>query len=185
MSLKTCIKCKRELPLEEFHVRNPVTGLRRTECKKCLHAQNWARRKQKYATDPEHRASIKQYKNKYRQRPEVQEKVKAYRRQHYYAAPAEQRKIKNRENMLKAKFGITAEFYDALLVAQRGVCAICGKPETEVGNHGEVRPLAVDHDHKTGKVRGLLCNKCNPMLGMANDEEIILIKAAAYLRERR
>lgn len=58
------------------------------------------------------------------------------------------------------KFGITQKEYEILLKKQKGVCAICGsKPDTRW------QILAVDHDHNTGKVRGLLCMVCNTMLG--------------------
>lgn len=72
------------------------------------------------------------------------------------------------------KFGITLEDYDALLATQNGVCAICGLPPNG-------KNLPVDHDHKTGKVRGLLCDRCNPMLGYAQDNMAILTRAIDYL----
>ena len=50
-----------------------------------------------------------------------------------------------------------AELYDRLIAAQRGVCAICGAPP-------KTRRLHIDHDHRTGKVRGLLCQRCNRAL---------------------
>jgi phage regulator Rha-like protein len=52
-----------------------------------------------------------------------------------------------------------------MLEHQEGVCAICGKPETVKSRKGEVLALAIDHDHATGKVRGLLCFRCNTTLG--------------------
>jgi hypothetical protein len=57
-------------------------------------------------------------------------------------------------------YGITPEYYRALLLAQNGVCALCGEPETQTLK-GTLISLSVDHDHKTGKVRGLLCIRCN------------------------
>jgi hypothetical protein len=56
-----------------------------------------------------------------------------------------------------AQLGITDDDYEALLAAQGGGCAICGNPP-------KTRRLHVDHDHKTGKVRGLLCHRCNRAL---------------------
>jgi hypothetical protein len=79
---------------------------------------------------------------------------------------------------LKAKFGITLEAYTQMLVAQGGVCAICGK---EPGK----RRLDVDHDHETGKIRGLLCNQCNQMLGYASDSITTLQNGIEYLSKRR
>lgn len=62
-------------------------------------------------------------------------------------------------------FGITLAEYDKLYEEQSGVCAICREPETTLSRTGgTVRRLAVDHDHKTGRVRGLLCHRCNVFL---------------------
>ena len=74
------------------------------------------------------------------------------------------------------KWGMTQDDYEALLAAQDGVCAICrGGP---VGNK---RYLGIDHDHETGKRRGLLCDKCNRALGGFNDDPDALRRAADYL----
>ena len=77
------------------------------------------------------------------------------------------------------KFGITPERYDAMLEAQGGGCAICGTAEPG-GRWGTY--FAVDHCHTTGEVRGLLCGRCNVMLGNAQDDAGRLELAAAYLR---
>ena len=57
------------------------------------------------------------------------------------------------------KYGITAEQYNKMLAEQNGVCAICGRPP-------KTKRLHVDHDHKTGKIRALLCMMCNTKLGI-------------------
>ena len=75
------------------------------------------------------------------------------------------------------KYGITKEEYERLLTDQNGVCAICHEPEQVW------QGLSVDHDHETGKVRGLLCHKCNPLLGYARDNVNILENAINYLKE--
>lgn len=72
---------------------------------------------------------------------------------------------------LKRNYQLTPEQYNAMLAAQEGKCAICG----------EYRKLAVDHCHTTEKVRGLLCNACNSLLGFANDNPDTLRSALAYL----
>lgn len=66
----------------------------------------------------------------------------------------------------------------ALKAAQSGVCAICG-PWT--GRNGRTKSLAVDHDHRTGKVRGLLCSDCNRILGVWRDNPAVFERAARYL----
>lgn len=68
-----------------------------------------------------------------------------------------------------------------MYVSQNGVCAICGKPETEKSRKGNVRSLHVDHNHDTGKVRGLLCGKCNRSIGVLGDSVQILRNAVKYL----
>ncbi len=73
---------------------------------------------------------------------------------------------------LERTYGITIEQYDELLERQDGLCGICR----------EANKLVVDHDHQTGAVRGLLCDKCNRSLGGLGDTEESLEAALAYLR---
>lgn len=79
-------------------------------------------------------------------------------------------------------YGITREEYENLVEEQKNVCRICGNPETSTRN-GNVRLLAVDHNHTTGKVRGLLCSRCNVGLGYFKDDPELLEKAIEYIRE--
>lgn len=88
----------------------------------------------------------------------------------------------NQAACLRYKYGITLDEYDAMFETQGGVCAICGKPEIAVDKSGIVKRLAVDHDHDSGKVRGLLCFKCNSMVGFVRDDSDIFLKASEYLR---
>ena len=85
-----------------------------------------------------------------------------------------------REAGLKAKFGMSIEEYDKLFFLQQGKCAICGQPETET-RLGVVKRLAVDHNHTTGKIRGLLCCSCNKALGLLKDDISIMKSAIDYL----
>lgn len=96
----------------------------------------------------------------------------------YHRETPEQR----RSDKLRQKYGLTISDY-ALLSEQQGhVCAICKRPETKVHNRsGEVRFLCVDHDHETGRIRGLLCNRCNVGLGQFEDNITSLKNAKAYL----
>lgn len=70
---------------------------------------------------------------------------------------------------------MTREAYDQLFEKQQGLCAICKKEDN-------IR-LCVDHDHVTGKVRGLLCKNCNGLLGYAHDSVDALQNAIDYLRQ--
>lgn len=86
-----------------------------------------------------------------------------------------------RNTYLKNTHGITSEEYEAMLKTQNGVCAICFKPQTS--RHSDY--LYVDHDHVSGKVRGLLCTHCNMGLGQLKDDPEIMEEAARYIRRHR
>ena len=90
--------------------------------------------------------------------------------------PLEVRRYRHRVQTIKS-YGISEEEFNNMLKAQNYRCAICG---TE--NWGRPSP-SIDHDHKTGKVRALLCNRCNRVLGLAEDSAILLNKMAKYLSE--
>lgn len=85
-----------------------------------------------------------------------------------------------RAKELMRNFGLTIEDYERMLDEQGHVCAICKKPETATRD-GKVRGLAVDHCHKTGAIRGLLCNACNSGLGYFNDNTNAINRAADYI----
>ena len=87
---------------------------------------------------------------------------------------------KRRDNFLRSRYNFTLARYNQLFEQQNGRCAICRKPETASNRFG-VRVLAVDHDHKTGRVRGLLCQKCNHALGLLNDSEFLVSNMYFYL----
>lgn len=76
-----------------------------------------------------------------------------------------------------SRYGITVDDYERLLKDQNGTCAICGNEETRIGT----KSLHIDHDHATGHVRGLLCSRCNSLLGFAREKPSILRKAIDYL----
>lgn len=96
-------------------------------------------------------------------------KTAAYRKRY----PGRRREIERR-SLLK-KYGLTLEEYEELLAEQDGVCAIClRRPSTS---------LHVDHDHRTGHVRGLLCGRCNPAIGLFAESPSLLARAMEYLRK--
>ncbi len=82
-----------------------------------------------------------------------------------------------RKSQLKAKYNLTLEEYDALVVKQNNLCAICGNVEVSKNR------LSVDHNHKTLIVRGLLCTRCNKGLGLFADSQELLNKAINYLKD--
>ena len=84
-----------------------------------------------------------------------------------------------RKSKLKMTYGITVEQYDALLSKQDGKCAICAAKKPG----GRTKMFFIDHCHSTGKVRGLLCMRCNTGLGLFLDNPKFLLNAISYLKE--
>ncbi len=89
-----------------------------------------------------------------------------------------------RDRKLKKEFGISLEEYLSLSNEQHGVCGICFKPETTIHNKTKkAQNLSVDHDHSTGKVRGLLCSKCNTALGLLDEDPTRVISLLKYIEK--
>lgn len=116
-------------------------------------------------------------------RDENREKVRTRNREY---ASTEKGKKGKRKSLLKRKYKITEEEIDSLVEKQKGLCAICDNilikaPLTKKGSLFSNK-MCIDHNHKTNKVRGILCGLCNIGLGYFKDDIIKLEKAAAYLR---
>lgn len=152
MKNKKCSKCKTLKSISEFHKNKSKKDGYALWCKKCNNVYETARWK------------IKNLK-------EVNVKRRKYNKEH----PELVRAAK-----LKQMFGITLADYNVMWNNQNGLCAICGKPEVATRN-GVVKFLAVDHCHETGKIRALLCQTCNCILGYANDSVTRLMKLIDYL----
>lgn len=89
----------------------------------------------------------------------------------------EKLKMSSRQYELKKKYGLSLEAYNLLFVEQYGKCKICYRHQSELN-----RRLDIDHDHKTGKVRGLLCLRCNQLVGhIENNTSLILRRAKEYI----
>lgn len=121
-----------------------------------------------------HRVRLAAHTKAWRERPEVKERQKQYRATEAYTS---WRTAYHRSYHLAKTYGLTAEQFEALQVAQGRKCAICGTDEP--GGNGDC--FRVDHDHATGEVRGLLCHACNLMLGYAKDNVAVLAAAIRYL----
>lgn len=93
-------------------------------------------------------------------------------------------KTKYKMATIKYLYGISKEQYDKMYVDQNGLCAICSKPET-MKYKNKIRELCVDHNHTTGKIRKLLCYKCNLGLGCYLDNPELLKNAANYLEQNQ
>jgi hypothetical protein len=173
---KTCPCCGVDLPTENFgKLALSKDGLR-SECKECRN-------------NKESLASAKNVDRVNRWRNKNPEKLKEQRdtwnrssgRKEAQKAYADRNKKRSREKHIRNKYGLTMEQYDVILLSQQGVCAICGEPETALDSGGNVRNLAIDHNHETGKIRGLLCNRCNYVLGFSKDSVDILNSMIKYL----
>lgn len=99
----------------------------------------------------------------------------AYQRRYHNTVRPKNNAETSRRNKLLREYGITPEQYDEMLAQQGGVCAICELP-CKTGKR-----LAVDHDHKSGRVRGLLCMNCNRGIGHFQDDARLTARATKYL----
>lgn len=110
---------------------------------------------------------------------ENREKYLAGKRDHYQRNK-EKSLHTNWVNRLQRDFGISEDDYLDMLESQNGVCAICLLPE-RTKRQGTLKRLCVDHDHSTGEVRGLLCQRCNLAIGYLEDSPERLQRAVEYL----
>ena len=118
----------------------------------------------------------KSCRHDYLRNPSVRERDRKYKREW---ARGNYNPQAGRKKNLQNNYGITIAEFNQLFEAQRGKCAVC-ENALEVKGKGAFT-AHVDHDHKTGKVRGLLCQSCNFVLGHGRDDVNILVKAIKYL----
>jgi hypothetical protein len=155
--LKTCGKCGQSKPLGEFAAGRRFADGLQPWCRSCFRAYAHARR----------------------QDPDIAAKERTYHADYYQRKQATgEYGLSQRKSRLKRQYGISLNEYVSMLVAQGQKCAICGSPSP---NREGADSFDVDHDHKTGKVRGLLCKDCNLTIGTAHDSPEALRKAADYL----
>jgi hypothetical protein len=152
--LRDCRRCKKEFVTQQSR------GLYcSAECRK----QAWVDARRRYwerlGLDTKRLYGRLQMRKRTRQAPDI--------------IRAQARKTHVRSAMRRA--GLDLADYERLLQEQKGMCAICGRIEPGGRN------LAIDHDHATGAIRGLLCLACNLMLGYVRDQVAVLEKAIAYL----
>ena len=93
----------------------------------------------------------------------------------------ENNKERFKEKYLKNLYGLSIDAFNSLLAGQGGVCAICGSTNW-LGPHGSP---SVDHDHTTGKIRGILCHNCNVAIGFIQDDPKIALSMADYLEKNK
>lgn len=164
---KKCIRCGEFKPLTDYGWHNIAKGQHRNFCKLCQ--KEWDREYKTGVGKP----LIEEYREKNK------DKMVEYRKL-YKLDPKNKEKMRTHgRNATLRQFGITQEDYDELFKKQDGKCVICG-----VEKNGGKQNFCVDHDHTTGKVRGLLCHNCNLSIGLMKDNPDLLRKAAEYLESK-
>ncbi len=161
---RICTKCKIEKSFEHFETCNSKGfkyGLY-PSCKDCRKES----KKQYVIKNPETYRAIRR-KHYLKNREKIILRTSEYAKAH----PEMRRKVS-----LKHQYGLSEQEYDSMKLSQDNKCAICKK---EPINH----VLFVDHCHLTNKIRGLLCRKCNAVLGMCNDDVEILKESISYLEK--
>jgi hypothetical protein len=151
---KRCSKCKKYKFLNEFAKDKRASDGRKSYCLSC-------KRKQDKSYREAHPDRVRKWISANKTR--WNELKRKYRKAH----PQQSNNL--------SKYGLSKHDYKEMLVRQGGKCAICGC----VPNG---KRLSVDHDHKTGKVRKLLCNSCNLALGLLKDDVSLFEKAIEYLK---
>tara|TARA_Y100000593_G_scaffold82188_1_gene154229 strand:+ start:1282 stop:1977 length:696 start_codon:yes stop_codon:yes gene_type:complete len=147
--------------------------------------------KRKLKEDPSYKQKRAEYNKIYRKENKL--KIKETKDK-YYQKNKDHLERKRKENYLNniehyqnktmlRTYGITLEKYNKMLLEQNGCCAICKKHADEVKNKRMILPLFIDHDHKTNKVRALLCLHCNSAIGFLREDVNVAEKVIKYLKE--
>lgn len=183
--LKTCNKCKAIKNVSEFCKEKKTKDGLHSRCKTCSREYKNAWRKKNWdeikLKDKIYRESLnKEEMVEYQKNWYLDNKVHCLEKS---KMNYEQNKRAKRNSTLKVKYGITIEEYESMLNSQNNKCAICHNVNFHINSStNKTTNLAVDHCHKTGRVRGLLCMICNRVIGMFNDDVLRLENAIKYLR---
>ncbi len=167
---KICRLCGEQKALTAFYASTDMRDGYRGECKQC----NLAHQARRRHADPElRRRAVERAQAWRRDNPE------RYADMQREWAESGRKAASMRKAHLKRKYGITPDDYERRLQGQGGGCAICGAPP-RAG-----QSLHVDHDHQTGRVRGLLCFNCNAGIGKFIDDPELLHRAGDYVSIQR
>ncbi len=152
----------------------PLTAAERSARYRAKDVDAYRSKKREYARTEEQKAKRTEYMRSYREKN--REKMNAQAWESHKRSDITRTYEYRRNSFLKTKYGITLADYERMLSEQGGKCLICGidRPRGNKSWH-------VDHCHKSGKVRGLLCNYCNPRLGFYEDYKE---KIEKYLKDR-
>lgn len=201
--MRDCTRCRRSLSIDSFDANHRRKDGLQIWCREC----NQAYRRDRYANRsaaPDQKADTKPCRVCGKDQPisqfnkdrwtsdglgyECKTCSRAKNRRLYAANPSagrlrakewresnqEKHRAITRRCLVRRLYGISVEDFDRMVVEQSGLCLICHR-------NPYPKKLHVDHDHSSGKVRGLLCGHCNSLLGMAKDNTSILASAIAYL----
>lgn len=175
--------CKIHGPLEINQTRKDGNSFR---CKECRIASN---KNSYYANQEKRIATSTKWKQENRERANAWERADRAKNPEKYRAREKEYKSRNwaklSVNESLRKLGLKNEDFLKLKEEHNGLCKICNNPETSLSRNGNVRRLAIDHCHSSGKIRGLLCHDCNTMLGKAKDNITILQSAIEYLQSHQ
>lgn len=160
---RKCYKCSETKPLEEFAKDKRKKSGRSYICKVCKNII-W----QKYYHNNREEYTRRRLKRYYENREN-----RLLRNRESYKKNRKKLILKSKMYGIKARYGISYEQYLGMVKERNGICDICGNSE---------RILSIDHCHKTGKIRGLLCFRCNTALGSLDDNIDILASAISYLQ---
>lgn len=174
---------------QEYYIDNKVHINQKSKQYYVVNKEEILKQNKQYKTDNKERRKIidKKYrdnnkeilKQKGKKRyVDNKEEIKKYNRNYYNNHPEKYNKVKSQQNSFKRHYKITLEEYNLMFENQNGKCAICGRHQDELK-----RALAVDHNHITGNVRGLLCDSCNSGIGYLKDNVQLLQKAIDYLKK--
>lgn len=153
-----------------YYLRNKERLNKKNKENRLANLENYRANKRKY--EKEHRAEAEERHVKWRSNKSNMAKVNKQAVRWRKTNPDKFKVIK-RKAVLKANYGMTPEKFDSMASSQGFACAICRIVPTHT--------LHVDHDHKTGRVRGLLCRTCNTGLGLLKDNAEFLSNAIKYL----
>lgn len=191
-NIKKCVDCHRELPLDKFFLSSKSSDGYSGACKECyMYYRLNNSRKNKDMIKKEDAAMFIQdlvSSGELFECKTCHKKFLAdnfYTKRDYGKVYLATNRCKRCEKFyqIERKFGISEEYYFSMLEKQGFKCEICKIPLEDYKNQGYRDFFSVDHDHKTGKIRGLLCDKCNRALGFFGENEETLLNAAEYIRK--
>lgn len=173
--MKTCHKCNTTKPVTDFHTDISHADRLSSQCKSCRNEYHKANKERYSALRKEWRknnlqrdiATARKYYHTHTDK--ILEQRKLSRQDNDFSIRKKEQKWK-----IKSRYGVTLEEKEAILSKQQGLCAICHKMVSGFS-------AVIDHDHETGRIRGILCRSCNFGLALFGDSREGILVALEYL----